>query len=296
MLELELYENLLFNDEELPAYVRTTHRTSCGQMYTPNWHEQLELFYVMEGQADIHLNNEIFSVRKGDLVIANSNTLHQGECTQPPYYGHLLILDVADFSKELAEKNNIYVPLIRDDPIIQSYFQLILDEFKTKKLGYKALCRGVITWLLVYLSRNYVDHSSPTLDRDRQKKNRERLKSALRYIDENYHQPITVTQLAELVCLSKDRFGHLFQEAMGQSPLKYINGIRLRKAMRLLQTGDYTVTEVADAVGFQDYNHFGQLFRKFYGTTPNRVRLEASVNAKEIAEIQEKFSDINIEI
>lgn len=281
MLELELYENLIFGDEELPAYVSTTHCSHCRQMYTPNWHEQLELFYVMEGQADIQLDQEILSVREGDLVVANSNTLHQGECTQPPYCGHLLILDVADFSKELAEKNNIYVPLVRDDPVIKGYFQLILDEFKTKKLGYKALCRSVITEILVYLSRHYVDYSQPNRDRGRQKKNRERLKSALWYIDENYRQPITVSQLAELACLSEDRFGHLFREAMGQSPLKYINAIRLRKAMRLLQTGDYTVTEVADAVGFQDYNHFGRLFRKFYGTTPNRVRLETSVKQDE---------------
>lgn len=283
MLELELYENLLFGDEELPACVATTHCSHLREMYTPNWHEQLELFYVLEGQAYIHLDREILSVRKGDLVVANSNTLHQGECTQAPYRGRLLILDVADFSKELAEKNNIYVPLVRNDPVIQGYFQLIFDEFEAKNLGYKSLCRSVITELLVYLARHYVENSPPNRDKVRQKQNRERLKNALCYIEENYRQPITVAQLAELSCLSEDRFSHLFREAVGQSPLKYINAIRLRKAMRLLQTGDYTVTEAADAAGFQDYNHFGRLFRKFYGTTPSRVRLEASAKPEDIS-------------
>ena len=77
------------------------------------------------------------------------------------------------------------------------------------------------------------------------------------------------------------RFGHLFREVVGQPPLKYINQIRLRKAMNLLKTGAYTVTEVADAVGFQDYNHFGRLFRKTYGTTPNRIRLDVATELEE---------------
>ena len=58
MLELELYENLLFGDEELPAYVSTTHCTRCREMYNPNWHEQLELIYIVEGQANIRLDQD----------------------------------------------------------------------------------------------------------------------------------------------------------------------------------------------------------------------------------------------
>ena len=83
--------------------------------------------------------------------------------------------------------------------------------------------------------------------------------------------------MAEMACLSEDRFGHLFREGVGQPPLQYINAMRLRKAMNLLKTNAYTVTEVADAVGFRDYNHFGRLFRKRYGCTPNEVRRQKAV-------------------
>ena len=75
-----------------------------------------------------------------------------------------------------------------------------------------------------------------------------------------------------MVCLSEDRFGHLFREGVGQPPLQYINAMRLRKALNMLKTNQYTVTEVADAVGFRDYNHFGRLFRKQYGCTPNEIK------------------------
>ena len=43
-------------------------------------------------------------------------------------------------------------------------------------------------------------------------------------------------------------------------------------SVNLLKTEEHTVTEVAQAVGFFDYNHFGRLFRRRYGCTPNQVR------------------------
>ena len=55
--------------------------------------------------------------------------------------------------------------------------------------------------------------------------------------------------------------------------LQYINDMRLKSAQNLLKTNEYTVTEVAEAVGFLDYNHFGRLFRKHYGYTPYEVIL-----------------------
>ena len=59
---------------------------------------------------------------------------------------------------------------------------------------------------------------------------------------------------------------------MNKAPLQYINEIRLRKAMHMLKKNNLPVSEVALAVGFQDYNHFGRMFRKQYGRTPMEIR------------------------
>ena len=58
---------------------------------------------------------------------------------------------------------------------------------------------------------------------------------------------------------------------MGISPLKYINEVRIKKAKVLLQTRDNSVSEVAMAVGFNDVNHFGRMFKKQYGITPSTL-------------------------
>ena len=206
------------------------------------------------------------------MLISNRNEFHSGYSTQIPYMSNVIIFDMGDLSQELAKKNYVFQPVIRGDGVIHDLIQRIFAEAKGQESGYKQLCKALVTELFVYLCRNYVTEMMPERDSAKRKKDLERLNAVLGYIEANYNQRITVEQLADMVCLSEDRFGHLFREGVGQPPLQYINAMRLRKALNMLKTNQYTVTEVADAVGFRDYNHFGRLFRKQYGCTPNEIK------------------------
>ncbi|MDR3341118.1 MAG: response regulator [Candidatus Symbiothrix sp.] len=55
------------------------------------------------------------------------------------------------------------------------------------------------------------------------------------------------------------------------SPVDFIRSIRLNYALNLLQSGKYTVTEVADLCGFSDLAYFGKAFRKYFGKRPSEV-------------------------
>ena len=244
---------------------------SC-EVFSGHWHEQLELHYIVQGGGDFRLGQQSIHVSEGDLLISNRNEFHSGYSTQIPYMSNVIIFDMGDLSQELAKKNYVFQPVIRGDGVIHDLIQRIFAEAKGQESGYKQLCKALVTELFVYLCRNYVTEMMPERDSAKRKKDLERLNAVLGYIEANYNQRITVEQLADMVCLSEDRFGHLFREGVGQPPLQYINAMRLRKALNMLKTNQYTVTEVADAVGFRDYNHFGRLFRKQYGCTPNEIK------------------------
>ncbi len=101
--------------------------------------------------------------------------------------------------------------------------------------------------------------------------NLSRLNKVLKYIQENYTDIISNKELADMMHVSEFRFCHLFKESVGKSPLNYINEVRLKKAYYLLEQKEMTVAQISSAVGFQDYNNFGRLFRKYYGYAPTRV-------------------------
>lgn len=272
MQTLDLYEQKILCDEEFPVQLLINDIRKKGCYFSDHWHEHLELHYVIEGTALIKVDQKEIRGEKGSLVIVNSNELHAGYC-----YGHsvkvlVIIFDLDSFSKELAEKNLILQSLIQQDAEVDNIVKRIWEESEGKKLGYRLSCKGALLQLIAHLFRNYTVEMLSDKDSQKRLKRLERLNSVIQYIQNHYTEQISNGELADLIHLSEDRFNHLFKENMNMPPLQYINEVRLKKAMNLLKQKEFTVAEVAIAVGYQDYNHFGRMFRKLYGCTPMEVK------------------------
>lgn len=273
MPQQDLYENLVLDSGELPIHFSVDRYDHESLITTPHWHEHLEIHYIAKGGADFYLERRLIPVSEGDLLIVNCNELHTAISKQHPYEALVIIFDIIELSDALAKKNYIFLNHARADDCVRDLFLRIFQEITAQHIGYKQLCRALVTELFVTLCRNYVVQSLPERVNESRKKNLERLNTVLNYLENHSELPLTVKQLADIACLSEDRFGHLFRDCVGKSPLQYMNELRLRKALSLLKAGEHSVTEVSRIVGFKDYNHFGRLFRRCYGCTPNAVRL-----------------------
>lgn len=87
----------------------------------------------------------------------------------------------------------------------------------------------------------------------------------------NYARPIGVARMAKVAKLSRFHFSRLFREARGISPGQYLYGLRLVFAMRLAQTGEHAVKEIAKKCGFTSPSYFCRVFRQTFGVTPGSV-------------------------
>ena len=272
MPNLAYYEKKVLSDKVFPVQLAVNETTECQEIFHSHWHEHMEMHYITAGAATLHIDQQLYHVQAGDLIIANRNEIHAGYSTAVPYEAWLLVFDPEDVSGGLLDVNARFQSHIRGDETVRQLIGRMVEENHRQMYGYDHLCRALVTELLVYLGRNYRTETLSDHSIAKRRRNLERLTPALQYIEQNYTEPITVEQLSRVLCLSNDRSSHLFREGVGQSPLQYINEIRLRKAMSLLTTGEHSVTEVALAVGFSDYNHFGRLFRRRYGCTPSQAR------------------------
>jgi AraC-like DNA-binding protein len=271
MRDLSLYEKKIINDAEFPVQIVTNHIRRPGVYFPAHWHEHIELHYVLGGQGSISCNRTPFLVNKGSIVIINSNELHEGVSLGEEFDALVIIFRMDAFSKEVANFNVIFQSMIPDDVILGELLESIYREELEKSLGYKLAMKGKIYGLITYLLRNYVVENLSDKENIKRIQNLERLNKVLQYIRDNYTEAITIARLAQLIHLSEYRFCHLFKESVGQSPLSYINEVRLKNAHLLLERKEMTIAEVAAAAGFQDYNNFGRLFRKYYGYTPSQV-------------------------
>jgi AraC family transcriptional regulator len=105
---------------------------------------------------------------------------------------------------------------------------------------------------------------------------RSMLERVAEYIERHLSTELSVAELAKQVGLSSDHFGRLFKRATGTTPSEHVAKTRTKKAVELLRTGNYRVSEVALEVGFCDQSHFNRCCRRFFGCSPRMILQQAS--------------------
>lgn len=92
------------------------------------------------------------------------------------------------------------------------------------------------------------------------------------WLEDNYHRDIVFPQVCERFGMSVRTLNRRFKNALGKTPLDYLQDIRINTAKDLLKTSNLSIAEIADRVGYQDTNYFTRLFKKQLAITPNAYR------------------------
>lgn len=93
------------------------------------------------------------------------------------------------------------------------------------------------------------------------------------YVKTHYHSDITVRELAENVLyMNQNYVSHLFAERKGISFSAFLRQVRVEHAKEFLRNADYSVTEVAMMVGYNDTSQFIRIFKQETGMTPKKYR------------------------
>ncbi|GAA5525592.1 HTH-type transcriptional regulator CdhR [Microbulbifer aestuariivivens] len=106
----------------------------------------------------------------------------------------------------------------------------------------------------------------------------EEIVEAQTWLREHCAEEVRLSEVASQFEMSVRSFNRRFKLATGQTPLQYLQNVRVDMARELLQSSNLSVNEIAEKVGYQDMGHFTALFKKFLSTTPSDYR--TTVRAK----------------
>jgi transcriptional regulator GlxA family with amidase domain len=98
------------------------------------------------------------------------------------------------------------------------------------------------------------------------------ISSAQEWLHHNFHRTFPLEAPAHRVGMSLRNFVRRFKQATGDSPLIYLQKLRVAAAKRLLENDHRTMQEISDAVGYQDVAYFRQLFQRHTGASPSAYR------------------------
>lgn len=158
------------------------------------------------------------------------------------------------------------------DPLISQIALAVANEIDN---GFAdgVLADALNTALAVQVVRRFVDQSAIMLEPSNGL-SRERLKRVRDYIETHLDDRLTLTDLAEVACLSPYHFSRSFKQAVGVGPQRYVMQRRIDRAKTLMRRTKQPLAMIAQEAGFSDQSHLTSIFRRETGVTPGRYRSE----------------------
>jgi two-component system response regulator YesN len=90
----------------------------------------------------------------------------------------------------------------------------------------------------------------------------------------NYGENITLVGLADKYHISKEYLSSLFKKETGKTFSDYLIDIRMNKAKSLIVDYNIPIQKVAEMTGYLDIAHFYKMFKKYFGTSPGKMKEE----------------------
>lgn len=213
----------------------------------------------VNSQFELKINNEIFNLQQGDIVYCGNAVLYN-----PNVF--LASIEVLIFNTNFMHKQ---VHIMKGDDvnyeILSSIFQSVRKVKYSKELEELNLKISKILMNLFEIQFN-----------DSRKINADIIDPRLiiinRFIRKNYHKPLTLESLAELVDSNPIYLSNTYSKVIAISPMKHIQVLRMKKAEELLRTTKLRIFDISSQLGYISVSQFITIYKKYYNLSPSKYR------------------------
>lgn len=239
--------------------------------------------FIVQGQKSLYLGEERIDYQEGEMLLSSVPMPVQSELreasSESPYFGVILHIDARCISELLLELNHDLAWIEKDriklmeKASVNASIELallkllqtledprdrkILEEAHLRELYYRILCSPI-----GYLLRNSaIQHSKA-----------HQIATVIQYIEEHFHESISIRELSQRAGMSESRLYSVFKETTALSPLQFIKKLRLHNAYNLLRLGE-NASDSAYASGYSSATQFSREFKREYGVSPSKIRL-----------------------
>jgi len=241
------------------------------------------MWYVEEGQFSLTVNNEVYQIKSGMLLLLPPGSLISHYAISP----QISIVSL-NFTAEISFLNNriwtelLSLPLIYPYPVESLYNvfkEMILIAYQASPV-YQLLLQAELQRLLALYLEPFLMQDIRKEAVQQQSKEPVpqhsgidvRVLAATEFIARHTERFPELRELCELVQLSESHFRRLFLENTGLTPLQYIHQLKAEIAKKQLIRTNQLVSAIGFKLGYEDPNYFTRIFKKVAAMTPNEFR------------------------
>lgn len=284
-----LFENVQYKDN-LPFEISFL---NIGEE-SKHCHRSLEILLVLRGVAHYQIYHTDYELNAGDLIIADTEDLHQIHDSSEDILILSMHIDTARFDEIYPDIKYMFFvceecmeapavnPQVFDNKlallksqIAELAFHYIKEESSTTLL--MEGINNVVATLVEHFQGFYMeDYQYKTSQQDMNAEDLQQLCRITRYIMLNYQNKISLDDIARMEHLSSYYLSHLIKENLGFNFQNFVNAIRLEFAEKELVFTNMTLMQISQDCGFSSPNYFNKCFSAWYGKTPSQYRRDYS--------------------
>lgn len=234
-------------------------------------HHQMEVVYVVSGEADVTIDFESRRLYTGDLAVVFPHCVHgytiAADC--PPgtrFWGIMATPTLAGDFEEALSRSLPRCPFVSAEKIEEEAVYALQRLFRERRL-FRPLVAKSYLQLLLSLIWPALD---VTVDRKKQVDNTPH--QAIRYVMEHYRQPLQARMVSAELGISPSHLARIFSTRLHMSFNEYVNQLRIQAAQDMLRSTTYPITEVMLKAGFESQSAFNRIFREILGVSPREYR------------------------
>ncbi len=235
--------------------------------------DRFEVMFIRSGSGTYNIDGKSYHVKQGDIMLFNANVLHD-EC--PDATDDLLIFSCGVEQLKI-EGLPLNVLTTRAQPAVMASGEcyeelcLLFDQMwahvNSKKLYSTEIGDNLLSVVLLLCRKIWIEN------KQEQENTHALLGQRIKdYIDSHYKEDIALSSLTTAMNMNHFYLAHVFKKYSGYSPKQYQTRRRIGEAQNLLLSTELGVTEVANAVGYDNVNNFHRIFHNLVGIPPARYK------------------------
>ncbi len=252
-------------------------------------HNYIEIMYVVRGCIRHVINGKTFDIKEGQLIMMNRHLSHAINASGENDIAVNLIVSsdyvgiasarfrgdpsLRDFAEQ-EEKENGEGRFLIYDVEYNPYAEALIENLICQSIFEDDTPKGILRETLSLLLRHFeakpkmlIFSSSGDMERDPV---REKIGS---YI-QSFYKTASLSELASHLTMSEPYVSKRIKELFGATFTELVCERRFSEAEQLLLHSDLPITEIAEAVGYDNNSFFHRRFRERYGISPSKWRKE----------------------
>lgn len=281
-------EMVNYNDSSFPAYIH------AGWMLpdvtwanNPHFHEDLEFIHITKGNMAYNINGCQVKLYAGDTLMVNSGNIHYSLATEKEKCCYIIyILRPSLMYSSYVVETKYVSPIIENKQLPYILFKANTDLGSRMRSASERMLRTIPdtflpgnefsiikeffgVWEIVM---EYCQKNTSFSVKEQAGTTQESFKRMLAYIQNEYRNNITLSDIANAGNVSKSYCNLIFRHYADMTPVESLLRFRAKKVCNYLTSSEMSMSEIACKTGFSSASYMTEIFKRYYKMPPREYK------------------------